>query len=90
MQSIKCVFNTKTGVEFDPNPNLIAYAKSDPESYRLVMHEVEGEEEPEVYTEDQLKGYSMKELQKIADDFEIECDRRRKDSLIDAILKHGR
>lgn len=90
MQAIKSILNKKTGVEFEPNPNLIAYAKGDPDTFKLVMHEVEGEEVEESYTEEELKTYSMKELQRIVDDLEIECDKRRKDSLIDAILKHGR
>lgn len=89
MKIIKAILNTKTGNEFlDPGKDLIAYAKGDPSSYEFVYEETEEEAQDEVYTEEQLKALSMKDLQLLAED--LECDKRRKDSLIDAILNKGR
>ena len=89
MKTIKSIINTRTGNEFEnPNKDLIAYAKGDTASFEIVYEETADEDTPEVYTEEQLKALSMKDLQLLAED--LDCDKRRKDSLIDAILNKGR
>ena len=90
MQEIDKIVNTKTGIEF-PNPNnhLVQYAKGD-SAFKFIYKEVDREPEPEHFTEEGLKCMSVKDLQGIVDSLEIECDKRKKDAMIDAILKYGR
>jgi len=89
MQVVQKVINLKTGLEFvNPNNNLVQYAKNDPD-YKLIYEEVDSKEE-EKFTEEGLKCMSVKDLQGICDSLEIECDKRKKDAMIDAILKYGR
>lgn len=79
------IVNKKTNVIFEnPNSNLLAYAKSDPSSFEITYEEVQGEVK-ERLSEEKLKEMNMKDLQTLAEG--LECDKRRKDSLIDAILK---
>jgi len=87
LKAIKVV-NKKTGLEFEANVNLIAYAKSDPGSYKIVYEEDNTPKPVKAHDMDDLKEMSMKDLQKLAEG--LECDKRRKDSLIDAILEAGR
>ena len=89
MPNIKEIVNMRTGVAFDNNPNLLAYAMSDPTMFKIVYDEAQGGVEEETYTEEQLKAMNMRDLQLIADNKQIACDRRRKDSLIDGILGRG-
>ena len=79
------ILNTATGIEFQPNPELLAYAKSDPARFSIVYAEDASEPEEETFSSDQLQGMSIPELRKIADG--LECDKRNKDSMISAILK---
>ena len=89
MQVVQKVINLKTGLEFvNPNNNLVQYAKGDSD-YKLIYEEVDSKEE-EKFTEEGLKCMSVKDLQGICDSLEIECDKRKKDAMIDAILKYGR
>ena len=89
MQVVQKVINLKTGLEFvNPNNNLVQYAKNDTD-FKVVYEEVDSKEE-EKFTEEGLKCMSVKDLQGICDSLEIECDRRKKDAMIDAILKYGR
>jgi hypothetical protein len=78
--------NTRTGVRFDANPELIKYA-SEESYFKPIYSDVDEPSAPEVYTLEILKSMNMKELQGITDDLEIACDRRKKDDMIDAILK---
>ena len=87
LKAIK-VINKKTGLEFDANVNLIAYAKGDPGTYKIVYEEDNSPKPLKAHDPDDLKAMSMKDLQKLADG--LDCDKRRKDSLIDAILEAGR
>lgn len=90
MQVIEKVINTLTGQEFvNPNQNLIVHAQNE-NYFKIVYKEVEGEDKPEKFTESGLKCMSVKDLQNICESLEIECDRRKKDAMIDAILKYGR
>lgn len=90
MQAAKKIVNTLTGLEFcDPNPHLLQYAISNKDVFVVVYDDVETESQ-EKYSEGDLKEMSMKALQEIADRLEVECDRRRKDSLISGILESTR
>jgi len=89
MKTPKSVKNTVTGRVFtDLDKNLLDYAKSDTATFLIIYDEEESEPEEKSYTEEQLKALSMKDLQTLAED--LDCDKRRKDSLIDAILNKGR
>lgn len=89
MKELVHIVNVKTNVIFEsPNSNLIAYAKGDPSSFRMVYRETDEVPEPKKYSEDALKAMSVKDLQLLAEG--LDCDKRRKDSLIDAILEAGR
>ena len=89
MPNIIHILNTKTNVIFEnPGKDLVAYAKAAPEDFKFVYDDEPEVEKDVVYTEDNLKAMSMKDLQVIAEALEVECDKRRKDSLIDGILKH--
>lgn len=85
------LINKRTNAEFDnPNKHLILYATNNPD-FEFVYGEVKASEpEVESYSLEALKAMSMKDLQTIVDGLEIECDKRRKDSMIDGILNHGR
>lgn len=82
------IFNCKTGIKFEATKDLLSYADQEPEKFKLIYGEDSEPEERETYTEDSLKTMSMKELQNLVDAFELTCDKRRKDDMIDAILKH--
>ncbi len=84
------VYNVKTGIKFEASKDLLSYADQEPEKFKLIYGDEEAPEEREIYTEDSLKTMSMKELQNLVDAFELSCDKRRKDDMIDAILKNGR
>ena len=79
------IINTTTGIEFVPNKELEAHAKSYPETFKIVYAEDASEPEEETFSSEQLQGMSVPELRKIADG--LECDKRNKDSMISAILK---
>ena len=93
MEKVKEIKNVKSGLSFSyPGNDLIAYAKQDPSTF-VFIHEDDPTEEvkKQTFCEDELKAMSMKDLQTIADGYDLECDRRVKDKLIDAILvTHGR
>lgn len=75
-----------------PGKDLLQYAKMNPEDFIFKYDgEEESEAQPHMYSTDELKSMSMKDLQTLAEAFELDCDKRRKESLIDAILvEHGR
>ena len=79
------IINTMTGIEFVPNKELEAHAKSYPETFKIVYAEDTSEEQEEVFSTEQLQGMSVPELRRIAEG--LECDKRNKDSMISAILK---
>ena len=83
-EAIKIV-NSMTGLEFVPNPELLAYAKSDPARFSIVYDETVDEEDTEVFSEKQLQEMSVPDLRKLVDG--LDCDKRNKDSMIAAILK---
>ena len=93
MQKVIEVKNRKTGMSFEyPGKDLLQYAKMNPDDFSFKYETVEDtEEKKHLYTTDELKSMSMKDLQTLAEAFELDCDKRRKESLIDAILvEHGR
>lgn len=82
------IVNKKTNVIFlEPNNNLIAYAKSDPSSFEI-SYEDDGTEEKKQLTDDGLRSMSIPDLRVLAEG--LDCDKRSKEGLIDAILKSGR
>ena len=90
MQVVDKIVNRETGMEFvNPNQHLVQYAAND-SKYKITYKEVDGEEPEDRFTEDGLKCMSVKDLQGICESLEIEADRRKKDAMIDAILKYGR
>ena len=90
MKVVDKIINMETGVEFiDPNHNLIQYANGD-SKFQVIYKDVDGDEPGEKFTEEGLKCMSVKDLQGICDSLEIDCNKRKKDAMIDAILKYGR
>lgn len=82
------IINTVTNLEFDVNPNILAYAKSDPGTFHIVYEEDEKPKPNKKMTLEDLKGMSIADLRTLSEG--IECDKRSKDAMIDAILKVGR
>jgi len=80
------ILNTMTGIEFSVNDNLLAYAKSSPSTFEIIYEDTDAKDEPEVFSESQLKEMSVPELRKLTDG--LDCDKRNKDSMINAILKN--
>lgn len=85
MKEVIKIVNSMTGIEFVPNPELIAYAKSDPARFSIVYADTEKEDEPKVFSEKQLQEMSVPDLRKLVDG--LDCDKRNKDSMVAAILK---
>ena len=82
------IVNLKTGIEFDnPNHNLVAYAKSDKDTFKI-YYEEDGVKEKQALTDEGLRSLSIPDLRVLAEG--LDCDKRSKESLIDAILKDGR
>lgn len=91
MQKVTHILNKITNLKFNVSKDLLAYAGQEPEKFKLIYSDTEVEaENPESYTEGSLKAMNMKDLQTLVDSLELTCDKRRKEEMIDAILKHGR
>jgi len=90
MRKATHVLNTNTGLKFEASKDLLAYAGQEPEKFKVIYGDEDEPSRSEVYTEESLKEMNMKELQGLVESFELACDKRRKDDMIDAILKHGR
>lgn len=89
MKIVTKLINKRTNEIFvEPNPHLVAYAKDNPD-FSFEYDEVPGEVEKS-YSHDMLRAMNMKDLQTLAESLGVECDKRRKDDLIDGILKAGR
>ena len=82
------IINTVTGIEHSVNPNLLAYAKSDPSTFKIEYEEDDKPKPTKKLTLEDLKEMSIPDLRALSDT--LECDKRSKDSMIDAILKVGR
>lgn len=85
MREVVKIVNSISGIEFTPNPELLAYAKSDPSRFSIVYADTEEKDEEERFSEKQLQEMSVPDLRKLVDG--LECDKRNKDSMVAAILK---
>ena len=90
MRKATHVLNTNTGIKFEASKDLLSYANQEPEKFKVIYGDTDEPSAPEIYTEESLKAMNMKELQGLVEAFDLACDKRRKDDMIDAILKHGR
>ena len=84
------VHNVKTGVKFPATKDLLNYASQEAETFKVIYGDEEEAPEKESFTEESLKAMNMKELQNLVESLELSCDKRRKEEMIDAILKNGR
>lgn len=84
------VHNVNTGLKFPASKDLLSYAAQEPEKFKVIYDGDEEEPEQEGYTEESLKAMNMKDLQGLVDTLGLTCDKRRKEEVIDAILKNGR
>lgn len=89
MPTVKEIVNVRTGEVFAANQNLVMYAKSEPGTFNIIYNDETQPLAAAKYTEDSLKIMNMRDLQTIAEGMNLNCDRRKKDSLIDGILGRG-